>query len=305
MCSSSTSVWHYFTLDSQQLNHTKKIQEVQFCICSFTCDLAMKWKLLTLAALVTAAVVLFSGKLFDIPTGREEESKEIVLVDIPSAAIPATPTAPETPSERPAWDPWANSDGSFDELKLARVPSANELLTPTFTKEEIEKIDREPHEGNGRTLMIMAFERTERSTKNVEFLINQVVGGRRAKDIDFIFVDTSKEGPYKCFPQLPNVMYVHRERVGFDICSYKVGLAIAPPGRYKYQGVPKGRYHLGIGQFLLATPVYGSFLQPAISKFSRGHRFDPRSPGKILGCQRSFSWSHLSHNSFCPGTWFS
>lgn len=84
--------------------------------------------------------------------------------------------------------------------------------------------------------MIMAFERADedRSTKNVEFLINQVVGGRRAKDIDFIFVDTSKKSHYKCFPQLPNVLYVHRERVGFDICSYKVGLAIAPPRSYKY-----------------------------------------------------------------------
>ena len=211
----------------------------------------MKWKLLILAALVTAAVVLISGNLFEISSGRQEGSNEIVPVDIPTASPTTADVTPETPSEKPAaWDPWANSDGSFEELKLARVPSANELLTPTFTKEEIEKIDREPHEGNGRTLMIMAFERTERSTKNVEFLINQVVGGRRAKDIDFIFVDTSKEGPYKCFPQLPNVLYVHRERVGFDICSYKVGLAIAPPGRYKYRG-RQGRYHLSMGQFVL------------------------------------------------------
>lgn len=181
----------------------------------------MKWKLLILAALMTAAVV--SGNLFEISSGRKERSNEIVPVDIPTAIVPvdiptASPTTadvtPETPSEKPAaWDPWANSDGSFEELKLARVPSANELLTPTFTKEEIEKIDREPHEGNGRTLMIMAFERADedRSTKNVEFLINQVVGGRRAKDIDFIFVDTSKKSHYKCFPQLPNVLYVHRE----------------------------------------------------------------------------------------------
>ena len=131
--------------------------------------------------------------------------------------------------------------------------------------------------------MIMAFERADedRSTKNVEFLINQVVGGRRAKDIDFIFVDTSKKSHYKCFPQLPNVLYVHRERVGFDICSYKVGLAIAPPRSYKYRG--QGRYHLGMGQFVLRRD----------SRF--WSIFGTNHIQVLGGC--IFTWTHLS--CFC------
>ena len=125
------------------------------------------------------------------------------------------------------------SDWSFEQLKFSQVPDASDLMTHTFSKGALDSIDREPHENNGRTLFIVAFERTLTNVKNIEFLINQVVGGSRSKDIDFIFVDTSEEGPFKCFPQLPNVLYVHRAKVGFDMCSYKVGLALVPPGRYK------------------------------------------------------------------------
>lgn len=125
----------------------------------------------------------------------------------------------------------------FDEIKRkARVPSADQLLSSPFSKSDLHELDRQPREGNGRTLMIVSFERSERSLENVEFLMNQVVGGPRAKDIDFIFVDTSKQGPFKCFPEMPNVLYVHRARVGFDICSHKVGLALVPRGRYQQQG---------------------------------------------------------------------
>lgn len=128
----------------------------------------------------------------------------------------------------------------FDEIRRkaqkARVPSADQLKSSPFSKSDLHELDRQPREGNGRTLMIVSFERSERSLENVEFLMNQVVGGPRAKDIDFIFVDTSKQGPFKCFPEMPNVLYVHRARVGFDICSHKVALALVPRGRYQQQG---------------------------------------------------------------------
>ena len=129
-------------MNSQQLNHSKKIQELQFVFaCSITCDLAMKWKLLILAALVTAAVVLISGNLFEIASGRKERSNEIVPVDFPTASPTTADVTPETPSEKPAaWDPWANSDGSFEELKLARVPSANELLRQLSPKRKLRKL---------------------------------------------------------------------------------------------------------------------------------------------------------------------
>ena len=101
----------------------------------------MKWKLLILAALVTAAVVLISGNLFEISSGRKERSNEIVPVDIPTASPTTADVTPETPSEKPAaWDPWANSDGSFEELKLARVPSANELLRQLSPKRKLRKL---------------------------------------------------------------------------------------------------------------------------------------------------------------------
>ncbi|CAK9099327.1 unnamed protein product [Durusdinium trenchii] len=142
----------------------------------------------------------------------------------PTAERPTEPTELTVPPE-------VKVNEAFEQIRLARVPPAEELLTPPFAALPAA---RAPAENNGRTLVIVAFERSPRSTKNVEFLLQQVVGGPRAQEMDFIFVDTSREGPFRCFPDLPNVHYVHRPRVGLDICSYKTGLAIVPPGLYKY-----------------------------------------------------------------------
>ena len=164
------------------------------------------WKWLGPAALVTITLLLLYTNSFEQPIGRE-----------------FLQLANETLDEK--------VKSTFDEVKSARIPSRDELLNPEFSKLDIEK---EPHEGNGRTLMIVAFERTPASMINVEFLMRQVVGGPRARDLDFIFVDTSVKGPFECFPQLPNVLYVHRKRFGYDLCSHKFALAMVPSGRYKY-----------------------------------------------------------------------
>eukprot|EP00913_Durusdinium_trenchii_P004324 g4008.t1 len=123
----------------------------------------------------------------------------------PTAERPTEPTELTVPPE-------VKVNEAFEQIRLARVPPAEELLTPPFAALPAA---RAPAENNGRTLVI-------------------VVGGPRAQEMDFIFVDTSREGPFRCFPDLPNVHYVHRPRVGLDICSYKTGLAIVPPGLYKY-----------------------------------------------------------------------
>ena len=49
---------------------------------------------------------------------------------------------------------------AFEQIRLARVPPAEELLTPPFAALPAA---RAPAENNGRTLVIVAFERSPRS----------------------------------------------------------------------------------------------------------------------------------------------
>ena len=75
----------------------------------------------------------------------------------------------------------------------------------------------------------------QRDWQNVEFFIRQVVGGQRSQNMDFVFVDTAPGRPAVLFQELPaNVRYVHRDNVGFDMCSYKIGLALLDPAQYNY-----------------------------------------------------------------------
>ena len=124
-------------------------------------------------------------------------------------------------------------------------PSINDLMDPPYSKARRTLLVE-----NGRTLLVVAFQDTgdekrelrwppdsisHRDFRNLQFLSHHVIGGPRALDMDFILVDTTPGGPAIDLSDLPkHVRYVHRENVGFDMCSYKIGLALVRPREYQY-----------------------------------------------------------------------
>ena len=170
----------------------------------------------------------------------------IYLMSLPDLSPYDTELSNPDPLARPplakAYDGQSGPDSAdFAQIRRSRLKTARELRAEPF--QQIKWLHGgmrppvEALEGNGRTLVIFAFERTPKnSLDNVEFFLRQVVGGSRAEKmkLDFIFVDTSEEGPTFCFPELPNLLYLHRPKVGFDLCSYKTALAMVPAGLYKY-----------------------------------------------------------------------
>lgn len=145
--------------------------------------------------------------------------------------------------------PWSSNvllwtGGGNEAPTFAFGPSASALRTAPY-----QRLELPPDAEASRTAVILAFRDAgdekrggwppdsiqHRDWRNVEFFIRQVVGGKRSLDMDFIFVDTTSGGPAIDLTNLPeNVRYVHRDNTGFDMCSFKIGLALLRPGQYRY-----------------------------------------------------------------------
>ena len=122
-----------------------------------------------------------------------------------------------------------------------------------------------------------------RDWQNVEFFIRQVVGGQRSQNMDFVFVDTTPGRPAVLFQELPaNVRYVHRDNVGFDMCSYKIGLALLDPALYKYIVLMNGSVR---GPFSTAL----DFLEP----FKRRLNADTPVVGTTVSCADIGTQPHI------------